>query len=347
MIKAIQTGLKCAQTQWQLSVVVYTVNLVFALGFALAFKNLLADEFALRDVSARLLDGFDFTFLSDMNYGSASISSLLKMLNWLIVGYVVMSVFLSGGIIASLRRAEFSFPDFLADSAQYVGRFIVLGLFFALTLLMPILVIGIFSTIGNIQSESAISEVPTALWTAAGIGIAMIKLAFFYLVFEVAKFEVVCESLKPFQAFVSALKIVLRNFISLFAIVLGFLAVVGLIGIVLHLLTPKGQTPLGIFVFVLMQQVLVFSRVFLRVATVGGLLEKYQECRAILSEKRRAEELQQVKQYEEQAETKSIESQQSASEQLPSEQLLGEAQTKVVHQANGDEEAQKSEEPKL
>ncbi|MFN3560917.1 MAG: hypothetical protein ACK4XY_07110 [Chloroherpetonaceae bacterium] len=347
MIKAIQTGLKRAQTQWQLSVVVYAVNLVFALGFALAFKNLLADEYAFRDVSARLLDGFDFTFLSDMSYGSASMSSLLKMLNWLIVGYVVMSVFLSGGMIASLRQERFSMPDFFADCARYVGQFIVLALLFGLTWLVPIAVIGIFSTIGNAQAESAISEVPMVIWMSAGIGIAAVKLAFFYLVFEVAKFEVVSESLKPLRAFVSAFKIVLRNFVSLFGIVLGFLAVVGAIGGVLHLLAPKGETPLGVFMLALMQQVLVFSRVFFRVATVGGLLEKYQEYRAILNETQQIEELEQVKQYEEQAETKSIESEQSALKPLPSEQTLSEAETPATHQANRDEVVQKPEEPKL
>lgn len=347
MIKAIQTGLKRAQTQWQLSVVAYAVNLVFALGFALAFKNLLADEFALRDVSARLLDGFDFTFLSDMSYGSASISSLLKMLNWLIVGYVVMSVFLSGGIIASLRQERFSMPDFFADCARYVGQFIVLALLFGLTWFVPILVVAMFSAIGSAQAESANSEVPMVIWTVAGIGIAAVKLAFFYLVFEVAKFEVVSESLKPLRAFASGFKIVLRNFATLFGIVLGFLAVVGVIGGVLHLLAPKGETPLGVFMLVLMQQVLVFSRVFLRVATVGGLLEKYQEYRAILNGKQRAEELEQVKQYEEQAETKLIESEQSSLEQLPSEQTLSEAETPATYQANKAEVAQKPEEPKV
>ncbi len=284
MIQSIQTGLKRAQTHWQVSVIVYAVNLVFALGFALAFKNVLADEFAFRDVSKRLLEGFDFTFLSDMSYASASISSLLKMLNWLMVGYLVMSIFLSGGIIASLLREKFSFPDFFADSARYVGRFIVLGLLFAPTLLVPILVIVIFSAIGNAQSESAISEVPLVIWTAAGIGIALIKLAFFYLVFEVAKFEVVCESLKPFQAFVSAFKIVLKHFAAFFGIVLVFLAFVGAIGGVLHVLAPKGETGAGVFALALMQQALVASRVFLRVATVGALLKTYQDIRAVLAE---------------------------------------------------------------
>lgn len=335
MINATRTGLKSAQTHWQISVIVYSVNLVFALGFALAFKNLLADEFAYRDVSARLLDGFDFAFLSDMSYANASISSLLKMLNWLIIGYVVMSVFLSGGIIASLRREAFSFPDFFADSARYVGRFIVLGLLFALTLLVPILVVVIFFAIGNAQSQSSISEVPMVIWTAAGIGIAAIKLAFFYLVFEVAKFEVVSESLKIVQAFLSALKIVLKNFAAFFGIVMIFLALVGAIGGLLHLLAPKGETGAGIFALALMQQVLIASRVFLRIATVGALLKKYQDYRAILlNERKRAEEQEQIKQHAELAEMKSFESEQASSAQLPND-----AQT---HQAHENEVSQKS-----
>jgi hypothetical protein len=342
MIQAIQTGIKRALTQWQLTVLLYAINLVFALGLALAFKNLLADEFALRDVSSRLVEGFDFTFLSDLNYASASISSLLKIFNWLLVGYVVMSVFLSGGIIASLRRGVFSFPDFFADSARYVGRFIVLGFFFALTWLVPLIAFAIFSAIGNAQSESAISEVPMVLWTVAGVGIAAIKLAFFYLVFEVAKFEVVSEAMKPFQAFISAFKIVLKHFASFFGIVLGFLVLVGAIGSVLHLLAPKGETGAGVFALVLMQQVLVVSRVFLRVATVGGLLEKYHEYRAILNEKKHAEELERTKHQEALAEPKPIESTQPQAEPIESN-----CDTTETHQATESEAAQNPQSPQV
>ncbi len=342
MIHAIQTGIKRATTHWQLTVLLYAINLVFALGLALAFKNLLADEFALRDVSSRLVEGFDFTFLSDLNYASASISSLFKIFNWLFVGYVVMSVFLSGGIIASLRRDAFSFPDFFADSARYVGRFIVLGFFFALTWLVPILVVAIFSAIGNAQSESAISEVPMVLWTLVGIGIASIKLAFFYLIFEVAKFEVVSEAMMPFQAFVNAFKIVLKNFVSLFGIVLVFLVLVGAIGGVLHLLAPKGETGAGVFALVLMQQVLVASRVFFRVATVGGLLEKYHEYRAILNEKKHAEELERTKHQEALAEPKPIESAQPQAEPMQSDN-----DTTATHQATESEAAQNSQPPQV
>ncbi len=279
MIKAIQTGLKKAKTHWQISALVYALNFVFALGFAMAFKNVLADEFAFRDVSRRLLEGFDFTFLSDMNYASGSVTSLFKTLNWLVAGYILTSAFLSGGIIASLRREEFSLPDFFADSARYVGRFVALSAFFALTVLAPIVVVAIFSAIGNAMSESAISEAPVMIWTVVGIGLGAITLAFFYLAFEVAKFEVACENKKPFRAYMSAFKITLKNIASFFGIMLAFLLCVGVIGSVLHLLAPKGETGAGVFALALMQQALVASRVFFRVATMGALLEKYREVR--------------------------------------------------------------------
>ncbi len=341
MINAIQIGVKRALTQWQISVLVYAVNLVFALGLAIAFKGVLADEFALRDVSSRLVEGFDFTFLSDLNYASASISSLFKMFNWLLVGYGVMSIFLSGGMIAALKRQAFSLPDFFADSVRYFGRFITLAVFFALTMFVPLIAFAIFSAIGNAQSESAHSEVPAVLWALAGIEIAAIKLAFFYLIFDVAKFEVVSEAMKPFQAFVSAFKIVLKNFIALFGIVLFFLLCVGVIGFVLHVLAPKGETGAGVFALVLMQQVLVASRVFFRVATVGGLLEKYQEYRAILNEKKLAEahrhEAQSAAVMSNDSEIKPLE---SASAQT--EPMQPDAETPAAHQDT--ETAQKPEE---
>ncbi|MGQ9804842.1 MAG: hypothetical protein ACUVRP_02035 [Chlorobiales bacterium] len=341
MIDAIQTGLKRAKTHWQVSVIVYAVNLVFALGFALAFKNVLADEFARRDVSSQLMEGFNFTFLSDMSYANASISSLLQTLNWFVVGYIIMSIFLSGGIITSLRREQFSLPDFFADSARYVGRFIVLAVLFAFTWLVPILAFIICSIIGSVQSKAAISEVPAVIWTTVGIGIALIKLAFFYLVFELAKFEVVTESMKPIQAFVSAFKIVFKNFPSLFGIVVVFLALIGAIGGILHVLAPKGETGAGVFVMALMQQALVVSRVFLRVATVGGLMSKYEDYRAILNEIKHTKELERLKQEEESAETKPLESEQVAAAQLPSHQ------TPTTHQVNDDEAVQKPKEPHL
>jgi hypothetical protein len=83
---------------------------------------------------------------------------------------------------------------------------------------------------------------------------------------------------------------VLKNFLVLFGITLFFLLCVGVIGLVLHGLAPKGETGASVFVLVLMQQVLVASRVFFRVATVGALLEKYQVFKAVMNEKKLAEE---------------------------------------------------------
>ncbi|MCS6989916.1 MAG: hypothetical protein NZM06_10420 [Chloroherpetonaceae bacterium] len=279
MTKAIQRGFKGALSVWQASAWIYAINLLFALGFAMAFKNILSEEFANRDVSARLLEGFDFTFLSDLNYASLSVSSLMAMLGWLVVGYALVSVFLSGGVIATLLRGTFSAPDFFADSARYVGRFLALAVLFGLALLAPLIAFSIFLAIGRAMAESATSEAPLVIWTIVGIAIAFLKGAYFYLVFEVAKFEVVTENASPFRAFASALKIVTRHLASFYGILFAFLVIVSLIALLLHALAPEGKSGAGVFALALTQQAFVASRAFLRVASIGGLLWNYQDAK--------------------------------------------------------------------
>lgn len=277
MTKAIQRGFKSALANWQISAWIYALNVLFALGFAMAFKNVLSAEFAYRDVSTRLLDGFDFTFLSDLNYASGSVGSLMAMLGWLVAGYALVSVFLSGGAIATLWRDKFSAPEFFADSARYVGRFLALAVLFGLTLLAPLIAFGIFSAIGRAMAERAASEAPVVVWTLVGLGVAGLKALYFYLIFEVAKFEVVTENASPFKAFAAAFKLVTRQMAAFYGILFAFLFVVGAIALSLHALAPEGKSAAGAFALALTQQVFVACRVFLRVASMGALLAKHQE----------------------------------------------------------------------
>jgi hypothetical protein len=277
MMRALQQGLVRSAQNWRMNLLIYVFNLAFAAIFALAFRSVVSGEFEMRDVSARLLDGFDFTFLSDMRYAQASITSLSSVILWLILFYAIFGIFISGGVIASIQRnAAFSLSFFFSNAAAYSGKFMQIASVFSALCLVPILIISGFSFAGQSASQSSMSETPLMIWTIIGAGLAFLTGSYFYLVVEYAKFGIIFEDLKIFKALKRGFEMVSKHFPAVFGVFLSFAGLLFFLIVVFNALVPKAQSGGGVLMMFIIQQAFILGRVFLRNSLIGSELAIYE-----------------------------------------------------------------------
>lgn len=133
----------------------YGVTLGLGLLAALPLYNTLKVEDQNSLAFLNLLNGFDYTVFSDFIHRSGrAISPLMSVGRWIGVLYVLLSVFVAGGILeqfaqlsASHTRVPFQAGTFLAACTHYAGRFLRL---FGVTGLFVLVGAGLWLVIGTL-----------------------------------------------------------------------------------------------------------------------------------------------------------------------------------------------------
>ncbi|HET6898471.1 MAG TPA: hypothetical protein VFK70_08995, partial [Vicinamibacteria bacterium] len=189
--------------------------------------------------------------------------------------YLVLQVFLSGGVIAALRapQPDWTVRGLLHGSGFYFGRLLRLA---ALVLLMDAVLFalyGPFARWADVQAREAVSERTAIAWMLGRHVLLLLALLAVNMLSSYARVLIVLEERSSaLLALLSAGALCLGSFFRTFGHVLLMtsLAVAGLL--LWSLLDGRWATTgykTQIVTFVLLEA-LVFVRVFFRVATLGG-----------------------------------------------------------------------------
>jgi hypothetical protein len=238
------------------------------LGAGFAFKNL---DLLLRG----LLPGGLFALPEPERTTDESGSAIDPAVLSLGVAYLVLQVFLSGGVIAALRAAqpEWTVRGLLHGSGFYFGRLLRLA---ALMLLVDALVFalyGPFARWADTQAREAVSERTAIVWMVGRHALLFLVLLAVNMVSSYARVLMVLEERSSaVLALLSASALCASNFLRTFGhlLLMTAAAVAGLAAWSLldrHWGTTGYKTQLVTFVLL---EGLVFLRLFLRVATLGG-----------------------------------------------------------------------------
>ncbi|HTX98509.1 MAG TPA: hypothetical protein VMG09_00675 [Bacteroidota bacterium] len=284
IVRYLLGGCRTSFTLRAIAAVVYVAVAVIAIVPAASFRS--SFDAALGATVARdvLNNGFSFTVVGDLlrNHGkelSASLGSLVPSLAlWLIV-----NLFFSGGVIFAAGAGECTVQEFFQKCARFMGRLFRLMLLIGIVALLALLGVSIvLSVVNEVITNGALSEDP-GFW-AFGVDIAVIAIValLVLLVDEYAKIALVVED-EP-----SALRGLRESLIFLWS---SKLAVVGLTLLILVVFLVLTAVYLGVAsvldssailaaggLFVL-QQLLVASRVLLRIAGFGAETALYQDKR--------------------------------------------------------------------
>ncbi len=120
--------------QWRVAAIVYFFQLCLALTLGMQIHNVLEASIGHSLEINKLLTHYDHTVLTDfLKVHGASITPLLGQLRWLLLVWLVFSVFMNAGMLACVASKEqISIRTFWVGGAQFFFPFLKISLVFLL-----------------------------------------------------------------------------------------------------------------------------------------------------------------------------------------------------------------------
>lgn len=282
IFQALSTGLRQATSSGRMILLLYAINVLFALVVALAFRSTVLASVGTTMAIDALVRDFDYTVFSDFwhHFGNR-INPLLTHVAWLALLYMLFSVFLGGGILATLRERDkpFSLGEFFRNCGNYFARFFRIFLFFAvIAALLSVVWGGILFMLFGALTQDATTERAYVLWGLTLFAIFCLPILILVLIADYARVETVLNDRSRMRkAFWDATKFVFRNVRRTVGLQLVILVIIGLIIAAYWLIEAQIGMTSGITILVMFiaQQATVGARVWARVVTFAGELELY------------------------------------------------------------------------
>lgn len=254
---------------------IYGTNALLSLLMLLPAYATLGDEAGNSMAFTQLLDGFDYTVYSDfVAKSSAAVDALLSVGWWLGVLWLVLNVFLAGGILLRFAQPEqpIRASIFLAGCAQYFRRFAgLLGVILLFSGLLFIIVL----LIGTLTGAALYNTVTEQELFYVGLVTLVVAVLISALVLCIGDYAKVLQFRQddhnPFRAFGRAGRFVLAHPGQTFGPYLLLIAIgTALFGLYFLIddLIGMRNWPTIIILFVI-QQFLIAARIFLKVWSLG------------------------------------------------------------------------------
>lgn len=281
IIIAIKEGIFRSLKSWKGILIVWILSLVMVSLLALPLKGALNAGFGRSMITEKLRDGFNIEVFTDLGtYLTSLISYLSSGLLLLILIWIILNAFLTGGLFNAMKETsgKFSSAEFFRASSKNFWPFLIITLVISLIIffLAPFIsfIPVILMTMGDNPSESSVSNVGII----AG-SVLLLLLLMLLLVADYARaWQVKNERSSGFRAIGYGFKLTFRTFLSSFPLMI-FLFIVQLLFVILILKILPGWRPAtgaGVFLLFLVSQLLFYLKIMLRswrYASITSLME--------------------------------------------------------------------------
>jgi len=224
-IRAYLQGWKWSVRNIKLWFWLYLFNVVLAALAALPLMNVLEEKLGRSMVSDSLMEGFDYTVFTDfMNQYGVAIAPILSQSKLLIFLYFLLSIWLMGGILNSVKNSlqKAHFQSFIVGCIKYFWRILFLTILFLF--LHGIVAFGVFSLFKNFVHGFDFKQLSSELELYRGAAIwgfiYSLFLVFFFQIQDYAKVFLVKNDSKVHQAIGQSVRFIFRNFGSTFLLTL-------------------------------------------------------------------------------------------------------------------------------
>ncbi|MFM8374313.1 MAG: hypothetical protein ACKOCO_18225 [Bacteroidota bacterium] len=266
--QALIQGMKTGYRLRYVSLIVYSMQLLLALSVGMQIREVLEASVGHSLEIKKLFSGYDHTVIMDfLKVHGASLTPLFGQLRWLLLVWLITSVFLNGGLLlCAVHPERISRADYWHFAAVYFNRFLktaliflILALLWTALLFVPLL-IALMPMLESFQSETTaigIALLVVAVWlTGCSVLFVWSLLTRIRQSGGNRTWPAVRAGWRDFQGKNS-------RYIQVVAL---FLAVQLLLAAIYLLLsgTTGTHTGGGIFVVFLLQQLFVYSRIVLR-----------------------------------------------------------------------------------
>lgn len=275
MIHALTYGWEAVKLQWRAGLLIYVIQLLLSLTLGVQVFHVL--EASIGDSLSMdiLSQGFSRTVFEDFfNNHGASVSPLVGMARWIIIVYLLISIFLHGGLLSNIIHQKKSISELFKAGAHYYFPFfaIVIAGLFLLVILTLIIWIPTLLMVGN-PLEGKVSEPVFAL----SLGLAAIL--YIVLVLHImlwslnSRISYIHQSGPIWFHMKRGWKKLWKFWRSQVGVsILFFFIYLIMAWIYSRVIDDWGaRSYLIIWGTIIMQQVFVFVRVMLRVAFFGGI----------------------------------------------------------------------------
>jgi hypothetical protein len=283
ILNSYTTGFKSAINTKKLVTTIYVITLLMALMLAIPFGNTIQKEAGNSMAFNALLKGFDYTVYQDfMNHSGDVIRPYIATAFWLGIFYLLFTIFFEGGILTVLKRKEdkFTLRFFWEASAKYFSRFFRLAIYMIIIqVITAVIIFMIFAQIISSAYKSASNEISLFYTIVAGVIIYLLIFIFLLTVTDYAKIMLVeNDEYRPFRTILRSFVFVFKHFLSTYFLYLLLLIVpILLFAIYFKLESAIGMTSgLKILIIFIIQQLLVWSRIFTKIWILGSQLNLYR-----------------------------------------------------------------------
>ncbi len=282
IIQAIVKGMGTTVRKPRLLVILYVINVLFAVAVAAPLLFLVQRELGHSFLGSNVRP-VDIMWIGEavLKYQDA----LPALLGAMIVGaalYLVLHIFLNGGIVGRLldREGPTTIEPFFGDCARYFWRFVRVFLLSCVFLFLTLgVVMKLVSGLIRPAMESAATEWLPLILSNIHLLLALLLLSIVRMVVDYARIAVVADGeRKVLRALRHALKFLGHRFFRAWALYL-LLAVLSLAGmVVFHVVFDRLGTPAVSMVLagLVWMQVYVVFRLWIRALFVSAQAEYYR-----------------------------------------------------------------------
>lgn len=272
IVAIIRDALRRTGSSIRLVALLYFLNLLMALPMALAFRDFMTRALGDSLAGNQLMTGFDFTVVRDvLAKDGTGWFSLTRMLVWSIPVYLVISIFLTGGVLSFLVHSQtrFSPAFFFQECARYFLRFLRVFLLLSASLLLLALTLGLLLLVllglVILGSPSEVTVITVFVLCAA---IFLFPALLLFLAADYARiFVVTSTERKMWGAFREGIRFVRKEFFPVLGLQMLLLLFPAAFAIAYLLL--EGAIPMvsgvTIILVLLFQQAYVISRMWTRI----------------------------------------------------------------------------------
>jgi hypothetical protein len=260
--------------------ILYLANLFTGILLALPFMGAFKNGFGQSTILSNLNDDFDLTAIANLlYYNGDGIFAIIGGIKWLLLAYFLLNIFLTGGIISTYNREQYSNSNFFGAGAYNFFRFLGLNIItitFQIIFLLAVY-IPLFSILAS-KADVVESEETLYYIFAGGFFLHAIIFLIISMIGDYAKFYLVLDnSFNIFKGFWRGTKYVFGHFLKTFFlyVMMLFLPAVVMYVYLYFQNDLKMATGIGILIVFIIHQAFIFTRCFLRAWILGSQYQMY------------------------------------------------------------------------
>jgi hypothetical protein len=269
MLEAFKFGFSTGRRQWKIAAIVYFFQLCLALTLGLQVLTVFESSIGNSLEINKLLHNYDHTVITDfLKTHGASVTPLIGQLRWLVVFYLIFSVFIDAGLLVCARAKNLATAQtFWQGAATYFFPFLKMaGIFLVFAAVWTGFVFAPIGLALQPALDSFSSEIPVVWSIVAGLVIYFLGLSCLFLWSISSRFWKIKTGDSIHSSIKNGWKFFRKNKSRLFGL-LGLFFVLQCVLVLFYWLLEAffGMTSPFLIVFMaLIQQIFAFFRVQIR-----------------------------------------------------------------------------------